>query len=56
MNYILKVEQAKASMKEVQVNLSKSKRERDELIGVLNKFVIYAPKPGYGYLLQGVGW
>jgi len=46
MNYILKVEQAKASMKEVQVNLSKSKRERDELIGVLNKFVIYAPKPG----------
>lgn len=46
MNYTLKVEQAKASMKEVEVNLSKSKRERDELLSVLNKFVIYAPKPG----------
>lgn len=45
-NYKLKVEQAKASMKEVAINLSKVQRERDELVGVLDKFVIYAPKPG----------
>ena len=45
-NYKLKVEQAKASMKEVAINLAKVQRERDELVGVLDKFVIYAPKPG----------
>lgn len=45
-NYKLKVEQAKASMKEVSINLAKVKRERDELVSVLDKFVIYAPKPG----------
>ncbi len=45
-NYKLKVEQAKASMKEVGINLAKVQRERDELVGVLDKFVIYAPKPG----------
>ena len=45
-NYKLKVEQAKASMKEVGINLGKVQRERDELVGVLDKFIIYAPKPG----------
>lgn len=45
-NYKLKVEQAKASMKEVNINLGKVQRERDELVGVLGKFIIYAPKPG----------
>ena len=45
-NYRIKVEQAKASMKESNINLTKVQRERDELVGVLSKFVIYAPKPG----------
>ncbi len=45
-NYKLKVEQAKASMKEVAINVAKVQRERDELVGVLDKFIIYAPKPG----------
>lgn len=45
-NYNLKVEQAQASMKEVAINLEKQKREKQDMMGILNKFVILAPKPG----------
>lgn len=45
-NYKLKREQAQASMREVSINLSKQERERQEMLDVLKKFVVYAPKPG----------
>ncbi|NOU15947.1 MAG: RND transporter [Bacteroidales bacterium] len=45
-NYTLKREQAEASMKEVAINLEKQKRERQDMMGIMNKFVIHAPKPG----------
>jgi len=45
-NYTLKREQAEASMKEVSINLEKQKREKQDMLGILGKFVILAPKPG----------
>lgn len=45
-NYSLKKEQSEASMKEVSINLERQKRERQDMLDVLNKFVIKAPKPG----------
>ena len=45
-NYKLKVRQAEADMTEVTINLAKIKRRRDEMLAVLDKFVIHAPKPG----------
>ncbi len=45
-NYNLKKEQAQASMKEVSINLEKQKREKQDMMGILSKFVILAPKPG----------
>jgi hypothetical protein len=45
-NYTLKKEQAEASMKEVAINLQRQKRERQDMLDVLDKFVIRAPKPG----------
>jgi multidrug efflux pump subunit AcrA (membrane-fusion protein) len=45
-NYTLKREQAEASMKEVAINLEKQKRERQDMMSIMNKFVIHAPKPG----------
>ncbi|MDD4385956.1 MAG: HlyD family efflux transporter periplasmic adaptor subunit [Bacteroidales bacterium] len=45
-NYKLKREQAEASMREVAINLSKQERERQEMLDVLKKFVVHAPKPG----------
>ncbi|HYX10271.1 MAG TPA: efflux RND transporter periplasmic adaptor subunit [Bacteroidales bacterium] len=45
-NYKLKVRQAEADMTEVTINLAKIKRRRDEMLSVLDKFVIHAPKPG----------
>lgn len=45
-NYNLKKEQAEASMKEVSINLERQKRERQDMLDVLSKFVIRAPKPG----------
>lgn len=45
-NYKLKKEQAEASMREVAINLARQERERQEMLDVLNKFVIHAPKPG----------
>ena len=45
-NYNLKKEQAEASMKEVGINLERQRRERQDMLDVLSKFVIRAPKPG----------
>jgi len=45
-NYTLKKEQAEASMKEVAINLQRQKRERQDMLDVLDKFEIRAPKPG----------
>jgi hypothetical protein len=45
-NYKLKKEQAEASMREVAINLARQERERQEMLDVLKKFVVYAPKPG----------
>jgi HlyD family secretion protein len=45
-NYTLKRDQAEASMKEVFINLGKNKREKQDMMGILDKFVIHAPKPG----------
>ncbi|MDY0200675.1 MAG: hypothetical protein RBR40_06775 [Tenuifilaceae bacterium] len=45
-NYNLKKEQAEASMREVSINLARQKRERQDMVNVLDKFVIKAPKPG----------
>lgn len=45
-NYKLKKEQAVASMREVSINLSRQVRERQDMLDVLSKFVIKAPKSG----------
>lgn len=45
-NYMLKKEQAEASMREVAINLARQERERQDMLDVLSKFVIRAPKPG----------
>ena len=45
-NYTLKRDQAEASMKEVSINLEKNKREKQDMLNILDKFVIKAPKPG----------
>jgi len=45
-NYSLKKEQSEASMREVAINLERQKREKNDMLEVLSKFVIKAPKPG----------
>jgi HlyD family secretion protein len=45
-NYSLKRDQAQASMKEVAINLEKNKREKQDMLNILDKFIIHAPKPG----------
>ncbi len=45
-NYNLKREQAEASMREVAINLSRQERERQDMLDVLKKFIVHAPKPG----------
>ena len=45
-NYKLKKEQAQASMREVAINLARQQRERQDMLDVLNKFVVNAPNPG----------
>ena len=45
-NYTLKEEQAIAQVKDVQINLSRQRRELEEMLAVLDKFLIKAPKPG----------
>ncbi|MCK4466601.1 MAG: efflux RND transporter periplasmic adaptor subunit, partial [Bacteroidales bacterium] len=45
-NYTLKVRQAKADMREAEIDLAKKTRQRNEMMDVLNKFTITAPSPG----------
>lgn len=45
-NYKLKVQQAKADMRDAEINLAKRQRQKDEMMNVLDKFTIYAPAPG----------
>lgn len=45
-NYTLKVQQSEADMREAEINLSKEQRSKDEMQGVIDKFVIHAPSPG----------
>ncbi|HEX3008757.1 MAG TPA: efflux RND transporter periplasmic adaptor subunit, partial [Bacteroidales bacterium] len=45
-DYKLKVQQAEANMKEATINLNRMARRRDEIIGVMGKFTITAPKKG----------
>jgi HlyD family secretion protein len=45
-NYKLKVEQAEANMREVSINLAQQTRRRDDMVKLLGKFTIYAPKKG----------
>ncbi len=45
-NYQLKKEQAEASMREVAINLGRQERERQDMLDVLSKFVVKAPKSG----------
>jgi multidrug efflux pump subunit AcrA (membrane-fusion protein) len=45
-NYTLKKEQAEASMREVSISLARQKREKQDMLNVLEKFIIKAPKPG----------
>jgi len=46
MNYQLKVQQSKADMTEVTIDLAKQKRRKVEMEAVLQQFVIKAPAPG----------
>lgn len=45
-NYDLQVEQAKADMKEVELELEKDRRTKQEMENVLENFIITAPAPG----------
>ncbi|NJK95926.1 MAG: HlyD family efflux transporter periplasmic adaptor subunit, partial [Bacteroidales bacterium] len=45
-DYKLKVQQAEANMKEATINLNRQVRRRDEILGVMGKFTINAPKKG----------
>lgn len=45
-DYKLKVRQAEATMKEATINLNRMERRRDEIMAVMNKFTINAPKKG----------
>ncbi len=45
-NYALKVQQARADMRQVAIELSKEKRKQEEMEGLLDKFIIRAPSGG----------
>ncbi|MBW6499272.1 MAG: efflux RND transporter periplasmic adaptor subunit [Bacteroidales bacterium] len=45
-NYDLRLEQARAKMQEVTASLNQVKRRYDNLIAVIDEFVIYAPQDG----------
>ena len=45
-NYSLKVQQAKANMREASINFDKARRKVNELKNVIEKFTIYAPQSG----------
>lgn len=45
-NYVLKVQQAKADMTDISIELAKQRRKSDEMEKVINRFVIVAPASG----------
>lgn len=45
-DYKLKVQQAEANMKETTINLNRQVRRRDEILAVIGKFTVKAPKKG----------
>ena len=45
-SYKLKVRQARVKMKEAELKLAKNVRKRDDILEIMNKFVIKAPKKG----------
>jgi HlyD family secretion protein len=45
-DYKLKVQQAEANITDASINLNRQIRRKEEIIGVMNKFTIYAPKKG----------
>ncbi|TFH34871.1 MAG: HlyD family efflux transporter periplasmic adaptor subunit, partial [Bacteroidia bacterium] len=45
-NYILKVQQSKADIREAELNLRKQQEKVDEMRAVLSQFIISAPSPG----------
>jgi len=45
-NYGLKVQQAKAEMREAEINMARDQRSKDEMEAVMQKFDIFAPAPG----------
>jgi HlyD family secretion protein len=45
-DYKLKVQQAEANMKESTINLDRQIRRRDEIVAIMGKFTINAPKKG----------
>lgn len=45
-NYKLKVKQAVADMREVEINKDKQMRKRDKMLALINEFTIFAPKKG----------
>lgn len=45
-NYKLKVKQAVADMKQVSIELAKSQRRQEEMMDILDKFVVRAPSSG----------
>ncbi len=45
-NYSLRKEQSEASMVKAEINLKRQYQQRNELIKVLDQFIVYAPQPG----------
>lgn len=45
-NYGLKVQQAKAEMREAEINMARDQRSKEEMEAVMQKFDIYAPSSG----------
>lgn len=45
-SYKLKVKQAQVKMKEAELKLAKNTRKRDDILEIMNKFVVKAPKKG----------
>ena len=45
-NYNLKVQQARAQMREAEINLARDRRSKDEMIAVMEEFDIMAPSDG----------
>ena len=53
-NYGLKVQQAKAEMREAEINMARDRRSKDEMVAVMEKFDIYAP--GAGMVIYKKDW